>query len=107
MFLSIYVSGNIPDARLAESLLATQAFLCAHAQQSSFVILISIIKIDIYLLCGPKEIGAEVSQLFLRLVIKSKKKFKFCNITYRTHIMYIVSPMMLIQPSHMLMIDFI
>lgn len=43
MLLSIYVSGNSPDARLAESLLDTQALLCAHAEQSSFVILISII----------------------------------------------------------------
>lgn len=43
MLLSIYVSGNSPDARLAESFLDTQALLCAHTQQSSFAILISII----------------------------------------------------------------
>lgn len=43
MLLGIYVSGNSPDARLAESLLDTQALLCAHAQHSSFAISISVI----------------------------------------------------------------
>lgn len=43
MLLSIYVSGSSRDTRLAKSLLDTQALLRAHAQNSSFAILISII----------------------------------------------------------------
>lgn len=43
MLLGIYVSGNSTVARLAESLLDTQALLCAHARHGSFAILISII----------------------------------------------------------------
>lgn len=61
--------------------------------------MIIVIKIEIYLSCGPTEIGAVAIIFEVGNKIPLQKVFKFCNITYRTHILYIISPVMFIQPS--------